>query len=228
MASLSQANEVAIGLEETVAAFVSSAAHADARTWPNRHWRLAEPLPWPLARALEGLPIEVAPMSHLTGRRDENNESRVFFDPAMQDAYPECQVLAACFQDARTIDAISTMCAIALGDTYLRIEYTRDTDGFWLEPHTDIGAKRFTMQIYLSSDAQARQWGTDLYAGPAEPPVRVPFHANHALVFVPGDESWHGFEKRPIEGVRRTLIVNYVGSEWRSCHELCFPDRPVR
>jgi hypothetical protein len=28
--------------------------------------------------------------------------------------------------------------------------------------------------------------------------------------------------------VRRTLIVNYVGDEWRARNELAFPDQPVR
>jgi hypothetical protein len=44
---------------------------------------------------------------------------------------------------------------------------------------------------------------------------------------VPGADTWHGFRRRPIAGIRRSLIVNYVKSEWRSRHELAFPDRPI-
>ena len=46
-----------------------------------------------------------------------------------------------------------------LRDSHLRIEYCLDTDGFWLEPHTDIGAKLFTMLVYLSREARQRSLG---------------------------------------------------------------------
>ena len=41
---------------------------------------------------------------------------------------------------------------------------------------------------------------------------------------MPASDTWHGFHKRPIAGVRRSLIVNYVKPEWRSRHELAYPD----
>ena len=47
------------------------------------------------------------------------------------------------------------------------------------------------------------------------------------LIFVPGADTWHGFTRRPIVGVRRSLIVNYVKPEWRSRHELAFPNEAV-
>lgn len=43
---------------------------------------------------------------------------------------------------------------------------------------------------------------------------------NSGLLFVPGKDTWHGFEKRPIHGLRRTLIVNYVDDSWKARHEL--------
>ena len=36
-----------------------------------------------------------------------------------------------------------------------------------------------------------------------------------------------GKAERPIAGVRKSIIVNYVGPEWRSRHELAFPDEAV-
>jgi hypothetical protein len=56
---------------------------------------------------------------------------------------------------------------------------------------------------------------------------RAPGTENRGLVFVPGEATWHGFAKRPIFGVRRLLIVNYVKPEWRSRHELAFPYEAV-
>ena len=51
-----------------------------------------------------------------------------------------------------------------LDDTFVRIEYAQDTDGFWLKPHTDIGVKMFTMLIYMSDDPRHADLGTDIYA----------------------------------------------------------------
>ena len=49
--------------------------------------------------------------------------------------------------------AISRRCSAPISSgTYLRIEFAQDIDGFWLEPHTDLGVKVFTMLLYLSKD----------------------------------------------------------------------------
>lgn len=53
----------------------------------------------------------------------------------------------------------------------------------------------------------------------------APCRRNAGLVFIPGGAAWRGFHRRPIEGVRRSLIVNYAKPERRSRHELAFPDR---
>jgi hypothetical protein len=60
------------------------------------------------------------------------------------------------------------------------------------------------------------------------PSVISPFKRGAAMIFVPGDATWHDFEKRPIEGVRRSLILNYVTHEWRAREQLSYPDRAVR
>ncbi|MCK5444509.1 MAG: 2OG-Fe(II) oxygenase, partial [Rhodospirillaceae bacterium] len=54
-----------------------------------------------------------------------------------------------------------------------------------------------------------------------------PYKSDHALIFVPSPDTWHGYEKRPMAGIRKNLIVNYVTDEWRARHELCFPDDPI-
>ena len=33
---------------------------------------------------------------------------------------------------------------------------------------------------------------------------------NSAVIFIPGKNTWHGFDKRPIIGVRRLMEINYV------------------
>ena len=44
----------------------------------------------------------------------------------------------------------------------MRLEYAQDTDGFWLEPHTDLGVKLFTMLIYLPDSGEQNDLGTDI------------------------------------------------------------------
>jgi hypothetical protein len=47
------------------------------------------------------------------------------------------------------------------------------------------------------------------------------------MVFVPSDITYHGFEARKIEGVRKSVIINYVTNEWRAREQLAFPDSPI-
>jgi hypothetical protein len=44
----------------------------------------------------------------------------------------------------------------------------------------------------------------------------------------PGANTWHGFEPRPIVGVRRLMEINYVRSNWRDRDQLAFSERPIR
>jgi hypothetical protein len=115
-----------------------------------------------------------------------------------------------------------------IDDTFLRLEYAQDVDGFWLQPHTDLGVKKFTCLIYLSDGAGHETLGTDIYETPERHFSVSPFKRGGAMAFVPGDNTWHGFEKRRIEGVRRSVILNYVTHEWRDRGQLSYPDRPVR
>jgi hypothetical protein len=57
--------------------------------------------------------------------------------------------------------------------------------------------------------------------------LATPWQRKFSLIFIPAADTWHGFHRRPINGVRRSLIVNYVKPEWRPRNELAFPDRAV-
>ena len=117
--------------------------------------------------------------------------------------------------------------AASLSGCFLRIELAQDLEGFWLKPHTDLGVKRFTLLCALAP-ADQPALGTDLYAGPGQWRERTPFFPGVALAFVPGGDTWHGFEPRSIRGVRRSLIMNYVTADWRAREQLAFPQAPVR
>lgn len=209
---------------ETLKGALERACRLDS---PFPHWRIESIWPLNVARDLEGLPLDARDMTYALGRREENNASRAYFEPDNQAALPPCRAVAEAFQHPGAVSAIEALCGATLSGSFLRIEYAQDTDGFWLEPHTDIGVKRLTLLAPLSSGPEARDWGTDFYPAKGAPAIRLPFQANTAVIFVPSERTWHGFERRPINGVRRSLIVNYVGPEWRARHELCFPDAPI-
>jgi hypothetical protein len=201
-------------------------AAAAGGTVPFRHWLLADVFPEGTCAALGELPL-AAPATPAGGRRELTNSVRTFFSEENRRALPTCDVVAQAFQAPDIVGEIARVCAASLDGSFLRIEYCQDTDGFWLEPHTDIGAKLFTMLVYLPEPGETAELGTDLYDHAGRHIATTPYLRNHGLMFVPGPDTWHGFEPRPIRGWRRSLIVNYVVAAWRSRHELSFPDRPV-
>lgn len=201
--------------------------HASRQDTPFRYWLLERVLPHALCRSVTALPFPPPAIDDTQGWRETNNGSRIFVSAANRRRYPACEALAETFQDEATTGLIEDICGISLAGSYLRIECCLDTDGFWLQPHTDIGAKLFTMLVYLSDHPDAGDWGTDIMDASGGVLGRASGTFNNGLVFVPGTDTWHGFVRRPIRGVRRSLIVNYVKPEWRSRHELAFPETPV-
>ncbi len=199
----------------------------EAGTEPYNHWFLADVFPEGISAAIRDLPIAPAEIEETQGKRETNNGSRVFFSVENRARYEACRQVAEALQDPATVARLEEVCGVELKGGSLRIEYCQDTDGFWLEPHTDIGAKLFTMLVYFSTDPEAGGWGTDIYDQDMSHVATAPYAFNHGIIFIPGTDTWHGFHKRPINGVRKAIIVNYVKDEWRARHELAFPDRPV-
>ena len=195
--------------------------------WPFRHWVLHGVLDAETLVGLKEWPHAAPEVSYTLGRREENNPTRRYVDADAIECYRPAKALAEAFQDARVVSAIEAECGARLAGTNLRIEYAQDSEGFWLEPHTDIGVKAFTMFVYLDDGEEPRDWGTDFFSDGSTHAKRLPFVDNSAVIFVPSDNTWHGFLPRKIEGVRRSLIVNFVTSEWRNRHELAYPDEPV-
>ena len=207
--------------------FLFALEHADEEARPFRHWLLRDVLDFDTLAGLKEWPHAAPEVRYALGRREENNPTRRYVDAdAIESSTPAC-ALAEAFQDARVTSAIEAQCGARLAGTNLRIEYAQDREGFWLEPHTDIGVKAFTMFVYLDDGDELRDWGTDLFSDRSTHAKRLPFVDNSAMIFVPGEDTWHGFLPRTIDGVRRSLIVNYVTSEWRNRHELAYPEKPV-
>jgi hypothetical protein len=207
--------------------FLSSLQNNHRDDAPYPHWFLNACLPDEVVDALVNLPFKPADIKDTQGKRATNNDQRIHFGEAHRQYHPVMESLAEVFQDQKTTAALKQLTGAPLDGTSLRIEYCQDTGNFWLEPHTDIGVKKLTMLIYLNREPEAVEWGTDLYADQQTYLGRAPGGFNRGLIFVPADNTWHGFKVRPLTGIRKTIIVNYVGPEWCNREELCFPDQVV-
>ena len=194
---------------------------------PYRHWTLNNLLPTDIVDALPLIEFPVADLGGVSGKRELHNDTRHYVDRKNRGRFPSFAAIANAFQSPSLARAIEKFTNTDLSGTYLRVEYAQDVEGFWLEPHTDLGVKRLTLLIYLSSDANHSDLGTDIYDGDKTWIKRAPFGHNDAMMFVPGDNTYHGFEKRAFSGVRKSLILNYVTKDWRDREQLAFPEKMV-
>ena len=210
-----QANEIA-------ACFVRSFLLSDEKAYPYRHWLMRHALPDPFARLLAALPFPAPDRMTHDGRRETNNTKRIYFNRAHQRQFQVCADFVEAFNSTSMREFLHSMTGADLDDALLRVEYCQETGSFWLEPHTDISVKKFTMLIYLSDDPALTNCGTDIYdATPDHTLVHTaPYAFNGGLIFVPSADTWHGFHRRDINGIRKSLIVNYVAPDWRDRWEL--------
>ncbi len=207
--------------------FIRAVRGADRRDAPYRHWKLTGIFPTDICTGILTLPIVPPMLGRTDGTRDTYNRMRTFITPEMRAKFPTCAVLAEALQRPEVARLMAETCDIDAEGGYLRMEYIQDTDGAWLEPHRDIPEKLFSMVIYLFTGPDAAEWGTDIYDAERQWVGRSPGEFNSGVIFVPGEATWHGFEPRPIAGVRRLMEINYVRPDWRDRVQLSFPDRPI-
>lgn len=212
---------------EVAGHFIQSLGSAKRLEQPYRRWRLENVLPEAMCTGILTLPIAPPVVTIDTkGQRGTYNDQRTFFTPGMRDLYPAISVLSEAMQRPEVARQFESTCAIDATDAYLRIEYIQDLDGMWLEPHCDIKEKLFSMVLYLCTGPYAKDWGTDIYDADRKWVGRSAADFNTAAIFIAGPNTWHGFEPRPIHGVRRLMEINYVRG-WRDRNQLAFPGSPI-
>lgn len=194
---------------------------------PYRHWILMGLLPEDILADLRDLDFPVPDLDGVSGKRELHNDQRYYVDQANMARFPSMAALGAAFQAPRMIRAVEDFFAADIEGTYLRIEYAQDVTGFWLEPHTDLGVKRLTVLLYISDGPGHEELGTDVFAADKSWTKRTPFAPNVAMAFVPSTNTYHGFQAREIPGVRKSLILNYVTTDWRDREQLAFPEKTV-
>ena len=194
---------------------------------PYRHWLPANVLPEAMAHELHTLPFAAPDLHGVSGKRELHNDTRQYFDATNNARFAVCDRLARLLQDPATVKVLQDATGADLAGTNVRIEYAMDSDCFWLQPHTDLGVKRITILYYLPDEPDQEDLGTDIYVDEQTWHSRAPFKWNTALVFVPGTNTYHGFERREIPRVRRSVIINYVTQDWMAREQLAYPDQPV-
>jgi len=202
-----------------------SAGERGAEPYP--HFKFKNVLPGVVIDALMDLPISPLDLHGVSGRREIHNDQRHYFDARNMATYPFMRAMAEAFQMPQMVSFLQQKTGASLEGTFVRLEYCQDVEGFWLEPHTDIGVKRFTNTLCLGGGANEAELGTDIYWDKERYFGRAPFGRGTSFLFVPSNNTWHGFEPRKIDGVRKTVIMNYVTKEWRERGQLSFPDEPV-
>lgn len=213
--------------DDIVRNFIQSIDSAKRSEQPYRSWSLTACVPEDTIDDMLALPFEAPFLEGVSGKRELHNNTRKYFDVDNRKRFTVCEAVAQAFQDKRVTSHIEKVFGTNLKGTYLRIEFAQDIDGFWLEPHSDLGVKVFTMLLYMSKDPNHHDLGTDIYDANKKRVARSAFAPNAAMIFVPADNTFHGFEQRPFKGVRTSLIINYVTDEWRAREQLAFPEAPI-
>ncbi len=194
---------------------------------PYRRWSMVEVLPEPVITNIISLPIMPLLINDCHGVRDIDNSLRTFFTPWLRERFPVCELLAQAMQRPEVAHLVGKTCGFDATGSYLRMEYIQDIDGAWLEPHRDVPEKLCSLVIYLCTGPDAHDWGTDIYDDNQQWIGRSSGEFNTGTIFVAGKNTWHGFEKRKIVGIRRLMEINYVHPSWRDRTQLCFPDQPI-
>ena len=78
------------------------------------------------------------------------------------------------------------------------------------------------MVVYLCTGPHSHDRGTDIYDDDKRWVGRSSCQFNSAAIFKAGHNTWHGYDKRPIVGVRRLLEINYMRN-WRDRDQLAYP-----
>ena len=210
------------------AALADSFRRAERAEQPYRHWTLTGVFGAEVTAALSALDFPVPDLEGVSGARELHNNTRQYFDAENIAKHRVCCTIAETFQAKDTVAMIGAATGAKLDGCYLRIEYAQDIDGFWLAPHTDLGVKKLTMLYYLDNGGGQDELGTDIFTDADTWTKRSAFEPDSALVFVPSNNTWHGFAARPIHGVRKSVIINYVTDEWRAREQLAYPHEPVK
>lgn len=138
-----------------------------------------------------------------------SSKRRIFIDDELCEKHKIYSKLRSFFSSEDTISLFESYIGTR-APNYLRMEIIKDVGESWLEPHCDIKEKYLSLLIFINDVGEDENLGTDLYSSDLVVKKTVPFVDNTGYFFYPGDNTWHGLERRKIKTYRKILMVNYV------------------
>ena len=163
-------------------------------------------------RILRHYPAVCPDVPH-TGQRSSANQFRMF---VTRSHTPEIAGLFENFNTNESRDYFTDLTGVDCSAGLLRIELCQDSPGFWLQNHVDIPEKLITLQIYLG--AGRRGWGTKLLWPTGD--ITVPFEHNTGWLSHQNARVLHGVPEKTVDGVRKSVIINYVSGDWADVDQL--------
>jgi hypothetical protein len=166
-------------------------------------------------KLLEHFP-KVKKVDEYDGRRSTANKFRTF---VTRNSDPELAEIFSKFDTAEARAYFTDLTGVDCSQGKLRIELCQDGPGFWLEKHVDIPEKLITLQIYLGKGKH--DWGTYLYDAANEfNEIVVPFLHNQGWLTNKNAKVLHGLPEKTVDGIRRSVIINYVVGDWNDTDQL--------
>ena len=97
-----------------------------------------------------------------------------------------------------------------LSNSFVRLEVICDREGFWLKPHCDIKEKLMSSIVFVNSNNESENLGTDFYDEKLNKVKTVPYKNNYGYFFT-------SMEKKEIKKERRCIQINYVtfATDWK-------------
>lgn len=192
-------------------------------TEPYRHWLVNGALSDEMIAEIAGTPIPDGRRAYDGTRAADNGgggkdgKLRCYIERSNVHEFPALGGLVDELMAPETTRQVSEMIGRDLTDAYLRMEVIADREGFWLKPHKDIKEKLMTLLIYVNVCGESEGLGTDIYDAKLNRVKTIPYRNNVGYFFAPGENTWHGFEKKEIEKERRSILINYVTfpTDWK-------------
>lgn len=186
---------------------------------PYRHWLVDKPFGIDMVAEVAAAPIPGGDRVYDGTRAADNGgggldgKLRQYIDRDNVADFPAMGKLINEMMAPETIFKFEEMLQRDLTDAYLRVEVIADRKGFWLKPHKDIKEKLMSMLVYVNVVGESEELGTDIYDDDLNLVKTIPYRNNIGYLFAPGDDTWHGLEKKKITKERRSVLINYVTFE---------------
>jgi len=183
---------------------------------PFRHWELTGPLSPAMVAEAGATRVADGPRAYDGTRAADNGGGgvdgalRCYVTPENVADFPALGELVEELRAPETVACVADLIERDLAGVYLRVEVIVDRYGFWLQPHKDIAEKLMSMQLYVNLHGEPENLGTDIYDAARRVVKTIPYRNNSGYMFAPGEDTWHGFERKRIARERRSLLINYV------------------